>query len=142
MADPSAGQWAPVMGLTHCNQFARAVCRAMGAELPDALANAQAEWLGTPAAVLAGWAPASEAVARQWCEGGGLALATYRNAHPGAHGHIAPLTAAVAGVTHIANVGAKNFRRGKLQRGFGDLPVAFYTHHPLRTCHARPDASP
>lgn len=133
--DPLATQYRAAMGWTHCNQFARAVARLMGAELPEVLANAQIEWLSSSAGLAAGWAPVSEQAARQWAEGGGLSVAAHYN-RSGAHGHIAVLVRGQPGVTTIAQAGAKNFRAKPLASGFGYLVVDFFTYHPKRTCEA------
>lgn len=151
LASPEAPEWQARDGLTFCNWFTRKVCKLMGAYMVEAVANAMADWLASPAAVDAGWVMASEQVARQWCDAGGLALAIWKNPHPRrrtdggyvkdaagnveyGHGHVAVLTVAPSGKTGtwVANVGKTNRRRMELVRAFGNRALAFYTWHPKR----------
>ena len=125
----------PRDGLTWCNRFAYLVCRELGVVLGGIFANEQCEWLNTQDAINHGWASASEQAARQWTQGGGLSLATWRNP-TGGHGHIAVLVPALpgapVGTTYIAQAGARNFAHEPLSHGFGGLPAQFFTHSPAR----------
>lgn len=130
-----APEWQPRDGLTHCNRWTRRVAELVGAEMPIALANAVIEWLASPAGLAAGWATATEPVARQHCDAGGLAVATWAN--PQGHGHIAPLTLAPrgrAGTTFVAHVGQSVRRHATIPGAFGHRAVRFWTYHPSRAC--------
>ena len=138
--DPLSKDLLPGAGLTWCNEFARRVCAKLGATLGGVYANEQAEWLRTPDAVAAGWASATEPAARQWAQGGGLALATWQNP-TGAHGHIAVLVPLAVGevMTQVAQAGASNFSHGSVLRGFGHLSVEYHTFSPARVCATTPE---
>lgn len=126
----------PSKEFTWCNRFASLVCVYVGAKLGGLFANEQARWLRTQSAVDYGWASATEQVARQWAQAGGLALATWENPEPLKHGHIAVLVPSrpgdPPGVTFIAQAGATNFEHNNLKAGFGNYPVEFHTHSPAR----------
>jgi len=136
-ADPLAPEWLPVGGRTECNFFSAKVAKLMGAPLAGT-ANEIAEYFETPAALDHGYASATEQVARQFCDAGGLAFAVWKN--PDGHGHITPLTMAPPGKsgTWVANVGAHNHRRWPLLSAFGHRAVKFFTWHPKRASGLTP----
>ena len=124
--------WAAHDGKTYCNQFVHAVCEALQVPLPkDLLANEQFAYLNNPHN---GWARIDEPVARGRAFLGLPVLACWPNPAAGGHGHIAVLKPApsydgvVQDGTWIAQAGADNFLMGRLARGFGRLPVVFFTH--------------
>lgn len=127
-------------GNTWCNRFVQLVCRELDVTLGGVFANEQAEWLNTQDAIANGWAPSTEVGARQWAQGGGLALVHWRNP-AGGHGHIAVLVPALPkslkGLTYVAQAGSRNFSHGPLYRGFGGLAPQFHTYSPARVAPSK-----
>jgi hypothetical protein len=113
---------------TFCNVFAADVSRGLACPIPRDRANAQAEWLEGPHGQAHGWRPASrdEAISRSTL--GLPVLATWHSTN-GGPGHIAVVIPHRGSVeVQIAQAGGSCFSRGGLSRGFGSLPVRFFTH--------------
>jgi hypothetical protein len=124
------GKWEPRDGLTWCNQFAQAVTAALQCPIPMALANEQIAWLEGLGGKSSGWTETTREHAITSAQVGNPTLVTWAN--PTGHGHIAVLRPAPPGHEHdapfIAQAGRENFWIGRLQRGFGHLPVRFWSH--------------
>ena len=124
------GKWEPRDGLTWCNAFAQAVTAALQCPIPMALANEQIAWLEGLGGKSSGWTETTREHAITSAQVGNPTLVTWAN--PTGHGHIAVLRPAPLGHEHdapfIAQAGRENFWIGRLQRGFGNLPVKFWTH--------------
>lgn len=132
-------------GATFCNIFAWDFCCAMGVELPhwidpvtrlacdvgkgeEMSANCMPGWLENVGRNL-GWLECGPAGAQQEADDGHPTLAVWQ-AHVGHTGHVAVVT------PHgwnrqdgpwICNVGARNFRRGPLARGFGSMVPRYWS---------------
>ncbi len=106
--------------------MARVTAR-LGAPLPfgpyGTLVNDQIKYMD---AGNGGWYPiASRDQAQLNALAGKLALPTYYNL--AGHGHIA-IVLPFDGAMQIAQAGAKNFNRGALAAGFGNIQPIFYGH--------------
>ncbi len=112
---------------TFCNVFAKDVCRALGAPLPETMkANELVTWLSGSVICGTGWEPATAHVAQAMANEGMPALVGWFNRNGGS-GHIAVVLPSAGGV-EIAQAGRTNFARGALARGFGDLTPSFFVH--------------
>ena len=116
---------------TFCNFFARDVCFALGVSLPEAMrANEIHDWLLARATEkhAPGWEVVDGHVAQRMADEGQVALASWKNPS-GGPGHIAVLVPSLgeSGIW-IAQAGRENFSRGRVERGFGTLPVTYFAH--------------
>lgn len=113
---------------TFCNFYSRDYTRAMGCPLPEGLrANEMFDWLQTERARLLGWEEHDEHTAQRCADEGMCVLAVWKNPEPKKPGHIAPLIPSDGeSGTFISNVGASNFARGHLSKGFGNKTPRFW----------------
>ena len=116
-------------GCSWCNKFMYLVTAALGAPLPwgeyGTLVNEMIDYVDRGEG---GWYPLSSATqAQQEALAGRIAIATYRNLNPGAHGHMA-LVLPIAGAVQIAQAGMRNFNQGSVAKGFGFIQPIFYGH--------------
>lgn len=116
-------------GSTWCNRFLYLVLRKLGITLPWGTYGTRVnELISYIDAGNDGWYPVSSAQeAQQIALQGGIVVATYYNMTPGESGHAA-LVLPIAGEVQIAQAGGKNFSRGSIARGFGDIHPTFYGH--------------
>jgi hypothetical protein len=137
-------------GATHCSAFAAAVAQDFGVYLlhpPEhgvrLLANAQSDWLPTPAARAAGWhSVAGAASAQDAANRGWLVLAVYRNPRDDRPGHIAIVRPGRKDDAQLASegpdviqAGRENARRIALARGFAGHPAAWRRHEVAFYAH-------
>lgn len=124
----------PRDGVTLCNEAVRFMLAVLGGHIPRAVANEQADWLDSAEARAHGWmrcdsstlAPAE--VAKQRAELGYPTVAVYRN--PSGHGHIAlciPAPDVDEGHLYVAAAGEVCTNSARIEKQFGNLPVAFFT---------------
>lgn len=119
----------PIEGRTHCASFSKCFCAAWGVELPAIVANAQNDWLNGVEGKAAGWIGCDRETAKRSAEDGIPALASWKNPNTEQHGHIAPLQPSagmVFGPVYVANAGAHNYRRCRLEQAFGALVPDFF----------------
>lgn len=109
---------------TFCNVFIHDVTSVLGCPVPLLLANEQIAWLAEQST----WTPVSTLEAESAVRQGEAVVVGY-DAKRG-HGHIALGVPAKYGETGlwIAQAGASNFSCGRLEWGFGHLPVTFWRH--------------
>ena len=135
-------RYVPRGGTTFCNVFLNDVTRALACEInhleigaggPKELdANKMIEWVTGPTGRRHGWTECRDAAAaRSAADRGFPTVVTWYN--PKGIGHVAmavpaPLDAPSDGRVYIAQAGASNFRCGLVSRGFGSLPVRYFTH--------------
>jgi hypothetical protein len=115
---------------TFCNFAAVAMTTALGAPLPQLRANEIALWLeGQSLDPHSGWEQIDEHTAQRMADEGQVAVAVWQNPQAGKPGHIAVLVPSLDEPgTWIAQAGAVNFTRGKLEKGFGPFKPLFYGH--------------
>ncbi len=125
---------------THCSAFVASAAKRLGVYVlrpPEhsavLLANAQMGWLGSPAAVKAGWRPIGTVLeAQRLANGGELVVAAFENPDPTHPGHIAiirPSTidqaALMAVGPFVTQAGGHNAISEPLAHGFGNHPGAW-----------------
>jgi hypothetical protein len=125
---------------THCSVFVAASAKSLGVYIlrpPEhsqvLLANAQYDWLGSPAGTAQGWQPLADGgSAQDYANRGWLVLAAYRNRHDNKPGHIAIVrpsdkdaAALAAEGPQITQAGAHNYRSASLRTGFAGHPAAW-----------------
>lgn len=112
---------------TFCNIFAQDVAQAMGVALPrNQRANDLVDWLRSPGAVER-WGVVDTAKALDLAAEGELVLAVWKNT-TGGPGHVAvvlPPLPEEPGVW-VAQAGAVNATRMRLEHAFGNRPVEFF----------------
>ena len=128
-------------GATYCNIFVWDCTRALGAEVPHWVyddgrpaamaaagaheldANAAIDWLAQHGSTY-GWNPVVEADAYARADLGFPVVCTWRSP-PGGIGHVSMVLPG-----HLsAQAGGTNFFMQPVSHGFGNLPVAFYSHN-------------
>ncbi len=116
---------------TFCNFWSVAFAWAMGVPIPQLRANALQVWFQSPEAIALGWEQVSQHVAQRMADEGQVAFASWLNPTAGP-GHIAPLVPALGEPgCFVANVGATNFSRGRIEAAFGvHLADTLYFVHP------------
>lgn len=113
---------------TFCNVFARDVCRALGAPLPEGMrANDLVAWLSGSIVCGTGWEPVTAHIAKAMANEGQVVLAGWFNRNGGS-GHIAVVLPSSGPTLEIAQAGRTNFARGPIARGFGDLTPSLFAH--------------
>ncbi|MBX7207336.1 MAG: hypothetical protein K1X78_03400 [Verrucomicrobiaceae bacterium] len=125
---------------THCSQFAAAACERLGIYIlrpPEhsavQLANAQFDWLASPAGKESGWTAVVDAAAAQdFANKGRVVVAVCKNPDPKKPGHIAlvrPGTRTPSELSaegpDIIQAGGHNYNCGRLKKGFANHPGAF-----------------
>lgn len=126
--------------ITYCNIFVWDCTSALGCEIPhwyndagettpvgkghEMTANKMFDWLKAygPAH---GWMECQDFEAQAWAAQAFPTIAIYQNPH--GIGHVAMVMAEGENL-HIAQAGASNLWNAPLARGFGKLPVVFFTH--------------
>ncbi len=105
----------PGAGLTHCNQYVRAVLERLGVRIPAMLANDLFGWFSAPAA--AGWRRIDRVEAKLQAELGYPTIGVWRNPK-GPHGHICLVVPAPAGADRMysAQAGLKNWGSSPIER--------------------------
>lgn len=113
---------------TWCNLFAQDIAEAMSSVLPRyTRANELLAWLPAEGREF-GWEQVPAHVAQRMADVGQLALAGWASgdARPG---HLAVLVPSLGEPgTWVAQAGAANFTRGRLEAAFGTRPVVFFAH--------------
>jgi hypothetical protein len=127
-------RYQPVGDKTFCATLTWDVTRALGCEVPhwvfgkEISANDLEAWFAT-AGRRQLWREVIEAEAMETANKGLPTVVNYRN-KSGGHGHVAMLRPQVLSDIgpQIAQAGTICFTKGKLEDGFGRLPVRLYTH--------------
>lgn len=113
---------------TFCNFFVADVTAALGAPVPQRLANAQVEWLSSDEARKRGWAEVSEHAAMGCVSEGMVCVVGWLNRN-GGPGHVAVAVPSLDGERlYVAQAGARNFLAEPVRSGFGTLPVSYFVH--------------
>lgn len=111
-----------------CNFFVADVTTALGAPVPQMLANQQLLWLSSDEARKRGWAAVSEHAAMGCVAEGMVCVVGWYNRN-GGPGHVAVAVPSLDDERlFIAQAGARNFLAAPVKSGFGDLPVTFFVH--------------
>lgn len=126
---PSYAPGAHGPGTTACNFFAHDLSVECGGDLPQLLAREQIEWLRHRDQDQ-DWLDVDAVDAKRCADRGQLTLATWQNPNPAGHSHIAVVVPSTSNDVEIAQAGAVCFLRGPISRGFGSLPVRFFTRSP------------
>lgn len=116
---------------TCCNYFLREVCIALGCLMPRLRANAIFDFLLKGETNGNGWTQVRQAwIARALANAGYPVVVAWENPMgPGHVGIVVPSRSELdKDTTFIAQAGAVNFAYGRLEQGFGNKPVAFFTH--------------
>lgn len=109
---------------TMCNFLVRDLCGDLGAAIPNARANDMLAWIDSPLGRLEGWKRASFESAKLAAGRGEVVIVGWVNpkGHPG---HVAIMRDEKG---HIAQAGRQNFNSDTITKGFGGLPVVYFTH--------------
>lgn len=128
---------------TYCKTFVWDVTRALMAEVPhwvdavgdpapvgngntETTANSIHAWLGGEPGRRHGWRPVGSDEACRLAELGNPVVVSWPN--PAGHGHIAVVVPPCIDGVMIAQAGARNFERGRLELGFGSRTVFYFAH--------------
>ncbi len=128
-------RYRPANGKTWCKTFVWDVTRAMSAEIPhwwmgkELTANEAIQWLAGANGAAHGWKQELNSdAARVSALAGRPTVVVWRNpAPPPAHGHMAMVLPDSMELV-IAQAGTANFSRCRINVGFGDKPVTFWSH--------------
>lgn len=126
---------------THCSAFAAAACKKAGVYLlcpPEhgqvLLANAQFDWLPTPAAVKAGWRAVTGndryLQAQTLANEGRIVIAICKNADPKEPGHAALVMPKERSLKLLADEGPEVIMAGTHNHNFISLKNGFHSHIP------------
>ena len=133
-------------GRTWCNVYVRDACTALKAPLPAVLdpatcaglglddgpretsANLLCLWLASEFGRLAGWRAFDSLMAGASAARGLPVVAAWANPNPHRSGHVAMLLPPHAGQLRIAQAGSVCLFDAPLERGFGRLQPAFFSH--------------
>jgi hypothetical protein len=120
--------------ITYCNVFVSDCTRAFACEIPhwwhgkEQTANENIGWLNSGHGALHGWVKnIDETGARVSALVGRPTVAVWRNPNPNIPGHMAMVLPDHDALV-IAQAGRENFERCRLNVGFGDRPVEFWSH--------------
>jgi hypothetical protein len=123
---------------THCSAFAAAACKKLGVYIlnpdnkPHLLANAQYDWLKTPAAAALGWKniPGENryGTAQDYANKGYIVIAVFKNPDPDRHGHAALVTPANITDEQLAESGPQLIQAGSHNYNSVPLKTGFKNH--------------